>query len=75
MSFLNIYLTKENDVIYKFVKDRYSYISIYKLLDTYIYNDDLKIFQQYDNYLNYCRKCKNKINSKIKKIIDFIIDL
>ena len=74
MYYLNYYLTKDNDVIFRFVKNRNAHATQYKLLYTYIFNDYIKKFQLYEDYMLYINR-KMNFNSKLNKIIKFIIDL
>lgn len=77
MYYLNHYYDDySHKTFYKVVKSKYSYCNKWILLDTYVYNDKLKIYQTEKTYTDYCRSFINKKRgSKIKKIIDFIIDL
>lgn len=78
MPYLNYYYDEYNrTTFYKVVKDKNSYCDKWTLLDTYVYNDKLKIYQTNTNYSNYCRSfiAKKQRGSKLNKIIKFIIDL
>lgn len=77
MYYLNHYYDENSHkTFYKVVRDNLSYSNKWTLLGTYVYNDKLRIYQTKESYAKYCHEfVKKQRGSKIKKIIDFIIDL
>lgn len=74
-NYFNVYLKPNGKIILKVVKNRNSYKN-WKLLFTFVYNEDLKYFQLYDDYIKTIRHdILKKRDSKLKKFIKFIIDL
>lgn len=77
MNYLNYYLNNNNEVIFHFVNNKDSYTKTYKLIDTYIYNDELQIFQPLSNYSSYIEKSiqKDLKGNIFKKFFEYIKNL
>lgn len=74
-NFFNVYLKPDGKIILKVVKNRHSYKN-WKLLFTFVYNEKLKYFQLYDDYIKTIKHdIFKKRDSKLRRFIKFFIDL